>query len=76
MKPVIPVNRRHAVLALATAAAQPAFAFEGAELYPGERALYAEAAKEGLVVSFDTAPSGPTGRSCSASSSAAIPRSR
>jgi len=56
MKPVIPVNRRHAVLALATAAAQPAFAFEGAELYPGERALYAEAAKEGLVVSFDTGP--------------------
>ncbi|MGI9153838.1 MAG: extracellular solute-binding protein, partial [Rubrivivax sp.] len=31
-------------------------AFEGPELYPGEKALYAEAAKEGLVVSFDTGP--------------------
>lgn len=29
---------------------------EGAELYPGERALYEAAAKEGLVVSFDTGP--------------------
>jgi putative spermidine/putrescine transport system substrate-binding protein len=56
MKTVVPVSRRHAVVALAAAAAQPAFAFEGAELYPGERALYAEAAKEGLVVSFDTGP--------------------
>ena len=56
MKTVVPVSRRHVVVALAAAAAQPAFAFEGAELYPGERALYAEAAKEGLVVSFDTGP--------------------
>lgn len=56
MKTVLPVSRRQAVVALAAAAAQPAFAFEGAELYPGERALYAEAAKEGLVVSFDTGP--------------------
>jgi putative spermidine/putrescine transport system substrate-binding protein len=31
-------------------------AFQGAELYPGERALYEAAAKEGLVVSFDTGP--------------------
>lgn len=31
-------------------------AFEGAELYPGERALYDAASKEGLVVSFDTGP--------------------
>ncbi|RYF42167.1 MAG: extracellular solute-binding protein [Comamonadaceae bacterium] len=34
----------------------PAFAFEGPELYPGEKALYAAAEKEGLVVSFDTGP--------------------
>ena len=34
----------------------PAFAFEGAELYEGERALLAEAEKEGMVVSFDTGP--------------------
>lgn len=33
-----------------------AFAFEGQELYPGERALYEAAQKEGLVVSFDTGP--------------------
>jgi putative spermidine/putrescine transport system substrate-binding protein len=32
------------------------FAFEGPELYPGEKALYAAAEKEGLVVSFDTGP--------------------
>jgi putative spermidine/putrescine transport system substrate-binding protein len=36
--------------------AQSAFSFEGPELYPGEKALYAEAEKEGLVVSFDTGP--------------------
>jgi putative spermidine/putrescine transport system substrate-binding protein len=36
--------------------AMPAFAFEGPELYPGEKALYAAAEKEGLVVSFDTGP--------------------
>ena len=34
----------------------PAFAFDGPELYAGEKALYAEAEKEGLVVSFDTGP--------------------
>lgn len=42
--------------ALPLVVAWPAFSFEGAELYPGEKALYAEAAKEGLVVSFDTGP--------------------
>lgn len=42
--------------ALPFVVAWPAFSFEGAELYPGEKALYAEAAKEGLVVSFDTGP--------------------
>lgn len=36
--------------------AVPAFSFEGPELYPGEKALYAAAEKEGLVVSFDTGP--------------------
>lgn len=29
---------------------------DGAELYPGEKALYQAAGKEGLVVSFDTGP--------------------
>jgi putative spermidine/putrescine transport system substrate-binding protein len=33
-----------------------AMAFEGPELYPGEKALYENAAKEGMVVSFDTGP--------------------
>jgi len=33
-----------------------AFAFEGEELYSGEKALYEAAAKEGLAVSFDTGP--------------------
>ncbi len=37
-------------------APRAAFAFEGAELYAGERALYDEAKKEGLCVSFDTGP--------------------
>jgi len=34
----------------------PAMALEGPELYDGENALYEAAAKEGLVVSFDTGP--------------------
>ncbi|RCX31756.1 extracellular solute-binding protein [Thioalbus denitrificans] len=33
-----------------------ATAFEGPEMYPGEQELYSAAAKEGLVVSFDTGP--------------------
>jgi putative spermidine/putrescine transport system substrate-binding protein len=33
-----------------------AFAFDGPELYAGEKALYEEASKEGMVVSFDTGP--------------------
>jgi len=33
-----------------------ATAFEGPELYAGEKALYEAAAKEGLVASFDTGP--------------------
>jgi putative spermidine/putrescine transport system substrate-binding protein len=43
-------------LTLAATASTGAFAFEGAELYPGEKTLYAAAEKEGLVVSFDTGP--------------------
>jgi putative spermidine/putrescine transport system substrate-binding protein len=43
------------VSALACCAAA-ANAFDGPELYAGEKALYEEAAKEGLVVSFDTGP--------------------
>ncbi len=54
------LRRRNVVGALAgvalSALAPFAQAFEGPELYPGEKALYAEAAKEGLVVSFDTGP--------------------
>ena len=44
------------VLSFATLAARTAFAFDGPELYAGEKALYAEAQKEGLCVSFDTGP--------------------
>jgi putative spermidine/putrescine transport system substrate-binding protein len=33
-----------------------AMAFDGPELYAGEKALYESAAKEGMVVSFDTGP--------------------
>lgn len=42
--------------ALPLAATLPAFGFDGPELYAGEKALYAAAEKEGLVVSFDTGP--------------------
>lgn len=54
------MNRRHflscATAVAALAASGTAFAFDGAELYPGEQALYDAAKKEGLVVSFDTGP--------------------
>ena len=53
------MKRRDLIRALAAtplAGALPAFALEGPELYPGERALYEAAEKEGLVVSFDTGP--------------------
>ncbi|UCD78056.1 MAG: extracellular solute-binding protein [Desulfobacterales bacterium] len=43
-------------IVLAVLVALPAWAFEGPELYPGEKALYEAAAKEGMVVSFDTGP--------------------
>jgi len=49
-------QRRALLGAMAALSATGAQAFEGPELYPGEKALYAEAAKEGLVVSFDTGP--------------------
>ena len=54
----------------------PAFAFEGAELYEGERALLAEAEKEGMVVSFDTARNGPTGNRSSRLSRSVTPASK
>lgn len=54
------MQRRHLLQALAaiplTAGPLRAFSFEGPELYPGEKALYEAAEKEGLVVSFDTGP--------------------
>ena len=43
-------------IAAALALSPAARAFEGAELYPGERALYEAAQKEGIVASFDTGP--------------------
>jgi putative spermidine/putrescine transport system substrate-binding protein len=45
-----------AALPLSSVIAQTAFAFDGPELYSGEKALYAAAQKEGMVVSFDTGP--------------------
>ena len=45
-----------AAAALPFAGARSAFAFDGPELYAGEKALYAAAEKEGMVVSFDTGP--------------------
>ena len=44
------------VMAAALTVPAVAGAFEGPELYPGERQLYEEALKEGMVVSFDTGP--------------------
>ena len=43
-------------IVIAVLVALPAAAFEGPELYPGEKTLYEAAAKEGMVVSFDTGP--------------------
>jgi putative spermidine/putrescine transport system substrate-binding protein len=46
-----------AMLVASSAALSPeARAFDGPELYAGERALYEAAQKEGIVVSFDTGP--------------------
>ncbi|MEJ2802693.1 extracellular solute-binding protein [Comamonadaceae bacterium PP-2] len=55
------MQRRQLILAagavsLSALSVGSALAFEGAELYAGESALYEEARKEGLVVSFDTGP--------------------
>lgn len=44
------------VLPLAVLAQRTAFAFDGPELYAGEKELYEEAKKEGMCVSFDTGP--------------------
>jgi len=43
-------------LSLAALGPRAAWALEGAELYPGEKALYAQAKQEGFCVSFDTGP--------------------
>jgi putative spermidine/putrescine transport system substrate-binding protein len=45
-----------AALLAASLLAAPAFAFDGPELYQGEKALYDAAVEEGMVVSFDTGP--------------------
>ena len=45
-----------AALAALVAYAAPAVAFEGPELYEGEKALYEAAVKEGIIVSYDTGP--------------------
>lgn len=54
------MKRRHLVQAMALApvalAMTNASAVDGPELYPGEKALYEAASREGLVVSFDTGP--------------------
>jgi putative spermidine/putrescine transport system substrate-binding protein len=55
------MNRRHFMTtvmagAMALGIAGNALAFEGPELYEGEKALFDAAQKEGLVVSFDTGP--------------------
>ncbi|MBM3600993.1 MAG: extracellular solute-binding protein [Alphaproteobacteria bacterium] len=44
------------VLTLAAAPALAQTAADSPELYPGEKALYEAASKEGMVVSFDTGP--------------------
>lgn len=45
-----------AALLAASLLAAPALAFEGPELYEGEKALYDAAVEEGMIVSFDTGP--------------------
>src|SRR5947207_13305010 len=54
------MTRRTAVAVLALLAVSPVAWAQtvgtGAELYPGEKALYEAASKEGMVVSFDTDP--------------------
>lgn len=47
---------RAAAIALTLSFTHASWAFEGPELYEGEKALYESAQKEGLVVSFDTGP--------------------
>jgi putative spermidine/putrescine transport system substrate-binding protein len=44
------------VLCIAAVAAAAQTVLDSAELYPGEKALYEQARKEGMVVSFDTGP--------------------
>ncbi len=56
MKPRIAALTAALGLALAAAAAFAQTVQDSPELYPGEKALYEQAQKEGLVVSFDTGP--------------------
>lgn len=53
-----PVSKILWTVSMATILSVPlsTFAFEGPELYPGERKLYEAAKEEGMVVSFDTGP--------------------
>ena len=45
-----------ALLALTSTLAMAQTVADSPELYPGEKALYEAAAKEGMAVSFDTGP--------------------
>ena len=66
-----------AVVALSPRRAIAQTVLDSPELYPGEKALYEAAKKEGMVVSFDTGPDlGQLGRASSPRSRSAIPRSR
>ena len=49
-------NKIASVLLFVACSATSALAYEGADLYPGEKELYTAAKEEGLVVSFDTGP--------------------
>ena len=49
-------NLTLALSALCIAAPLSAMAFDGPELYSGEKALYEKAKEEGMIVSFDTGP--------------------
>ena len=50
------LRRIAGLLALAAVTATAQTVNDSPELYPGEKALYEQARKEGMVVSFDTGP--------------------